>query len=183
MIKYIMCFVFLFYSTTATALEIENVTIPETIGTDLQLNGAGIRSKFFFNIYIAELYLEHPSANAKEILTTSGKKRMTMHILYDTVGKEKLTDGWNEGFATNLSSGQLHDLQSQIQAFNTFFVDVHEGDEIILDYTPENGTTVTIAEDLKGTIKGASFNQALLSIWIGDAPVSDNLREDLLGIH
>ncbi len=183
MIKYLMCFIFLFYSTVATALEIENIVIPETIGTDLQLNGAGIRSKFFFNIYIAELYLEHPSTNAKEILATSGRKRMTMHILYDTVGKEKLIDGWNEGFAANLKPKQLQDLQSQIQDFNKLFIDVNEGDEIILDYTPESGTTVTIADNLKGIIKGASFNQALLSIWIGDDPVSDDLRDSLLGIH
>ena len=108
---------------------------------------------------------------------------MTMHILYDTVGKEKLIDGWNEGFAANLKPEQLQDLQSQIQDFNKLFIDVNEGDEIILDYTPESGTTVTIADNLKGIIKGASFNQALLSIWIGGDPVSDDLRDSLLGIH
>jgi len=73
------------------------VSVPETVSTDLQLNGAGIRSKFFFKICIAELHLEHPSSKALEILDTSGRKRMTMHILYDEVGKDKLIEGWNSG--------------------------------------------------------------------------------------
>ena len=83
MFKYLFCLFFLLFNTPATALEIAGVTLPDTLNTDLQLNGAGIRSKFFFKIYIAELYLEHPSTKADEILDTPGRKRMTMHILYD----------------------------------------------------------------------------------------------------
>ncbi|HIP39217.1 MAG TPA: hypothetical protein EYG88_07570 [Desulfocapsa sulfexigens] len=54
MIKYLVCLFIIFFSSPATGLEVAGVTIPESLNTDLQLNGAGIRSKFFFKIYIAE---------------------------------------------------------------------------------------------------------------------------------
>ena len=46
--------------STALALEVEGVDIPETMAVQdmqLRLNGAGIRSKFFFNLYVGALYL------------------------------------------------------------------------------------------------------------------------------
>jgi Chalcone isomerase-like len=183
MFKSLLCLFFLFFTVPAMGLEIAGITIPESLNTDLQLNGAGIRSKFFFNIYIAELYLEHPSNQASEILDTPGRKRMTMHILYNEVAKEKLIDGWNEGFSGNLTPEQLKVLGPKIQQFNDLFIDVHEGEEIILDSIPNQGTTVSIAGKLKGTIAGADFNRALLSIWLGKAPVNNALRDALLGIQ
>ncbi|HIQ37643.1 MAG TPA: hypothetical protein EYH36_06575 [Desulfocapsa sulfexigens] len=62
-------------------------------------------------------------------------------------------------------------LEPQIKQFNDLFINVHKGEEIILDYIPGSGTTVTIAGNLKGTIQGADFNRALFSIWLGDDPV------------
>ncbi len=181
-IIFFCCLLFCF-TANATALEIAGVTIPETLNTDLSLNGAGIRSKFFFKIYIAELYLEHPAKTAGQVLDTPGRKRMTMHILYDEVSGEKLIDGWNEGFGNNLSDEQLKQLAPKIMQFNAMFVTVHEGDEILLDYTPDTGTVVTIAGVEKGVVEGAAFNRALLSIWLGEEPVGEDLRDALLGIE
>jgi len=179
----ILCLFFLCFSAPVMGLEIAGVPVPETLNTDLKLNGAGIRSKFFFKIYIAELYLEHPSNNAQNILETSGKKRLTMHFLYDEVGMEKLVDGWNEGFSGNLTQEQLKTLEPKIEQFNKLFTDLHKGEEIILDYSPDQGTIVTIAGTLKGTVMGADFNRALLSIWLGKNPVGDDLRDALLGVE
>jgi len=105
-----------------------------------------------------------------------------MHILYDEVGREKLVDGWNDGFERNLTPDQLKVLIPSIKQFNELFISVHEGEEIILDYTPDTGTTVIIAGNTRGTTRGADFNRALLSIWLGDDPVGDVLRDSLLGI-
>lgn len=183
MFKLLTCLFLLSITVPATGLEIAGVTVPETLNTDMKLNGAGIRSKFFFKIYIAELYLEHQSTKAVEILETPGRKRMTMHILYDEISREKLVDGWNDGFSGNLTPEQLKTLEPEIQQFNKYFVDVHQGDEIILDYTPDQGTAISIAGKFQGTVAGENFNRALLSIWLGNRPVSEDLRAALLGIQ
>ena len=180
---FILCCLLLF-SLPVDAKEIGGVMVQETLqtenGTLLHLNGAGIRSKFFFDIYIAELYMEHPSNKVVEVIEAAGQKRMAMHFLYDEVGKDKLIEGWDEGFAGNSKADEVLKLQDRINQFNGMFVDVKKCDIILLDFNPEKGTAVTIAGQGKGVISGKDFNDGLLKIWLGDKPVNKGLKEKLL---
>lgn len=180
---FILCCLFLGI-VPANAQEIAGVMVQETLQTDdgtvLHLNGAGIRSKFFFDIYIAELYMEHPSNAANKVIEAAGRKRIIMHFLYDRVEKDKLIDGWNEGFAGNSKAGEVAKLQARIDQFNGMFVDVKKGDTIVLDFIPDKGTVVTIAKQEKGVVPGKDFNDALLRIWLGDKPVNKGLKDKLL---
>ena len=182
----ILCLVFLFVSLAATAStrEIADVTIPATLaageGVTLHLNGAGIRSKFFFQIYIAELYMEHPTSDSASVIGDEGRKRIVMHFLYEELSKDKLIEAWDEGFRANADPRQLALLQTRIAEFNALFDRVRKGDEISLDYNPATGTEVTIRNQVKGVIPGKDFNDALLGIWLGKEPVSPELRKELL---
>lgn len=177
--------IFILIASSLHAVEISGVKVEDAIttkdGTVLTLNGAGMRTKFFFDIYLAELYLENPATSVDEILSNDKHKRITMHFLYSEVDKESLVEAWSEGFAANLSKDELGSLQSKIDAFNLMFdTAVKEGEQIILDYTPNSGTTVTIAGVEKGVVQGKDFNSALLSIWIGKKPVAKDLRNRML---
>ena len=166
------------------AKEIEGVMIQETIVTDdgaeLRLNGSGVRSKFFFDIYVMALYMENPGDTVEKVVNSPGRKRIVMHFLYKKVEKEKLVEAWNEGFAGNLPADQLMKLQDQIDQFNAQFTDAVKGDVIILDYAPERGTTVYMNSEVKGTTPGKEFNDALLRIWLGENPGNKDLRAKLL---
>jgi hypothetical protein len=179
----ILCYLLL-GSLSANALEIAGVGVEEVLqttdGSELYLNGAGIREKFFFDIYIAELYMENPSNSADEVIENSGRKRVVMHFLYDEVTKDKLIEGWNEGFHGNSSTDEVLKLQRRIDQFNEMFDDVKKGDLIVLDFIPHSGTVVTIANQHKGVIPGKDFNDALLRIWLGKEPVDNGLKEKLL---
>jgi hypothetical protein len=169
----------------SNAMEIGGVVVQESLKTDngveLKLNGAGIRSKFFFDIYIAELYLEQSAKTTEDVVAAPGAKRMVMHFLHDEVGKDKLVGAWNEGFEGNTDPETLPALKDRIALFNNLFVDVKKGDQIILDYIPEQGTAVTIGGQAKGVIPGKDFNDALLKIWLGKKPVTKKLKSKLLG--
>lgn len=182
--SFVVCFLLLF-AISAHAREISSVTIEESVVTDkgveLRLNGAGIRSKFFFDIYIAQLYMEHPATTVAEILSSNGHKRMVMHFLYEEVGGDKLVDGWNDGFKGNISAEELKAIAPKVEQFNNMFGDIKKGQQIILDYVPESGTKVIFAGEEKGTIAGKDFNDALLLIWLGDKPVTSKLKTKLLG--
>jgi len=144
------------------AREIGGVDVAEMLQSDsgiiLYLNGAGIRKKFFFDIYIAQLYMEHPANDTEGIVGAVGKKRMVMHFLYKKVEKKKLIDGWNEGFAGNSTPDELRLLQERIAQFNSLFIDVKKNDIIVLDFNPMTGTSVVIAGKEKGSIGGKDFN-------------------------
>lgn len=177
--------IFLLVGLEVQAKDIAGVAVQESITTDagveLKLNGAGIRSKFIFDIYIAQLYLVTPVSSTDELLASDSPRRMVMHILYDEVGKDKLVDGWNTGFSNNSSEEVLTALEARIADFNAMFSDVTKGQQISLDYIPGKGTTVTIAGETKGAIAGKDFNDALLLIWLGQKPVNKKLKKKLLG--
>lgn len=179
-------FMVVLFACPAYALTISDVNVADEVvvdnGATLQLNGAGIRSKFIFDIYIAELYLEKPSKEAAQVIADPGHKRVVMHFLYKSVGQDKLVDGWNEGFSGNLSSEVKAELQPRIDMFNSMFTEeMKSGDVVIFDYLPEQGTRVSIKDTVKGIIPGKDFNDALLSIWLGDEPVGSSLKKAMLG--
>lgn len=110
-----------------------------------------------------------------------GEIRIVMHFLYDEVSKEKLIAAWNDGFKNSQSPPVLKQLDARLKQFNGFFETVHSGDAIHFDYVPDLGTTVTIKGSKKGAIAGKYFNQALLSVWLGDDSADSDLKEGLLG--
>lgn len=157
----------------------ESVTLPQTT-TTLTLNGAGVRSKFVFSIYVGALYLPSKANSVDAILTQPGPKRFSMHMLYDEVDREKLIDGWNDGFRNNNTEQVFNAVHDRLIEFNKLFETVVKGDVIRFDYIPEQGTHVFIKDQLKGTIPGADFNQALLRVWLGDDPADASLKQALI---
>jgi len=168
----------------AQSIEIEGVKLPDTIqlqGKTLQLNGAGIRTKFFFDIYVGGLYLEQHASKTKAILADTGNKRITMDFLYGEVDKEKLTDGWDEGFGKNQSGKSMQNLKDRLASFNALFVTSRRGDSIVFDLLSDGSTHVSFNGSEKGVIEGADFQQALLAVWLGKKPADSDLKKAMLG--
>ena len=88
----------LFLSWNANAMEVAGVKLPDSIhlgNHDLVLNGAGLRTRFFFKVYVAALYLGEKTHAAEAALNQSGVKRVSMHILRE-ISDEKMLNAFNE---------------------------------------------------------------------------------------
>ena len=170
------------YAKEMGGVEFDELVRVMGLHNQLKLNGVGIRHKFFFKIYVAGLYVEKKSEYAEAIIEHKGANRVRMHFVYDEVPLEKLVNGWLEGFEDNISEDEFKALKPRIDKFNALFETMHKGDEVLLDYIPKEGTRVTIKGKVRGIIKGHDFNQALLKIWLGEEPVTEDLKEALLGI-
>lgn len=176
------------FSALLQAKTLDDVTLPDTVtleGSDvsLQLNGMGYRTKFIFDIYVGALYTESKVNTRDAVQALKGPKRVLMHMVYDEVSHEKITNGWNDGFEGNNSDEQLEKLQARITVFNSYFPDLKKGDVMLFDYIPASGTRVTINGEVKGVVEGADFYTALLDIWLGEDPADDDLKEAMLGIE
>ncbi len=166
------------------ARTVSSIDVPEQArvgGHRLQLNGAGIREKFFFDIYVCALYLPKPAHSNAAVAAANGPRRVLMHFVYHKVGRDKLVDAWNEGFEANTSPAERTALHKRIDKFNSLFGDAPRGQVVLLDYVPGKGTTVTIDGHVRGMIPGKDFNDALMRIWLGEHPVTSSLKRELLG--
>ncbi|HOO45453.1 MAG TPA: chalcone isomerase family protein, partial [Deltaproteobacteria bacterium] len=79
----VMALVLLMCSTMGYGMEIAKITMPDTLkaaGSDLVLNGAGIRTKFFIKAYVGGLYLEQKSQDTAGIVNAEEPMAMRLHI-------------------------------------------------------------------------------------------------------
>ena len=169
-------------ASASPAIEVAGVAVPETVTVDgktLKLNGAGLRKKVMFKVYVASLYLETPSKDAAAVISSSETKSMRLSILRSLKGSQ-VTEAIAEGFERN-SKDQLPKLKARLDKLNTLIPDVKEGDEIAFAWVPDKGVQVLVRGTERGTIEGRDFADALFSVWLGPNPVQDDLKAALLG--
>lgn len=58
---------------------------------------------------------------------------------------------------------------------------MEEGDVVEIDIVPGAEASVADNGDPVGVIEGDDFGSALLGVWLGDHPPSDDLKAGLLG--
>ena len=166
------------------ARELKGVTSPETMtfaGKELKLNGMGLRKKAIFKVYVASLYVESTSKDAAVILGADGVRRVEMAMLRD-LEKGKIVDAVKDGFAKNAGAG-LAALQARLDKFVAVIPDLKEGEKLSITYVPGKGTSISGNDGVeKIAVEGKDFADALFSVWIGKEPVSEDLRDGMLGI-
>lgn len=176
----------LLLSWNVDALEVAGVKLPDTalVGTaNLQLNGAGIRTKLFFKVYVGALYLPQRQTSAEAIIADEHEHRVALHIVRD-LGSDKLLHAFNEAIEANHTAAELTALAAQLKQMAEIFNAVKEvkpGDVITLDYLPVSGTQISVNGAARGTIAGAAFNKAVLKIWLGSKPAQEDLKKGMLG--
>jgi Chalcone isomerase-like len=169
-------------AAAARAAEVAGVKLADTVdveGKTLKLNGAGLRKRMLFKVYVAGLYVETPSKDAATLISSSQMKSMQLHILRSLKGA-KITEAIEDGFERN-SRAALPQLKPRLDNLAKMIPDVAEGDTIWLTWVPDEGTRVTVRGTNVGTIEGRDFADALFSVWLGPDPVQDDLKKALLG--
>lgn len=179
-------FLMLCASLNAGAVEVGGVTVNDTVhmgSRDLLLNGAGVRSKFIFDLYVVSLYLTGKKSDATGVFADPGEKRISLQILTD-INAEDLIYNFDKAIEKNSSADELAAIRTEQHEFGIAFHKlgrVKPGDFILMDYVPGVGTQVTINGALRSSIKGAAFYNALLKIWLGEKPADEDLKRKLLG--
>ncbi len=173
----------LLLTVPALAKDVAGVKYPETAsveGKELKLNGVGLRTKVVFKVYTVGLYVETPSKDAAQILSSDQIKRVRMYMLRD-LDKKTIVDAINDGFKKN-AGAKMPGLQARLDTFNSGVVDLKKGDELILTYVPGQGTSVQSSKTgQKVSVEGKDFADALFSVWLGKDPVDDDLKDGMLG--
>jgi len=110
----------------ALALETGGVRLDDKAsvgGQELVLNGAGVRSRVVFKVYVASLYLPAKTTDPAAVLARA-PRRIQMNMLR-TLAPDQLVDALSEGLKENNSEAELaaSDLRIQ-QARADYFPDL-----------------------------------------------------------
>ena len=167
------------------AAEVAGVRIEDKVkvgGSELVLNGAGVRSKFFVKVYVGALYVGQKAASAAAIYDSAVTRRMALRMLRD-VEADALHDALDEGLRNNHSPAELADLQGASEQLARLMKGIgkaREGDTIAIDFTNE-GVSVSLNGELRGRVAAPALSKALLKVWLGDRPADGALKKALLG--
>jgi hypothetical protein len=150
-------------------------------GSDLRLNGLGIRKATFLkvNVYVAALYVVQPLRDPKPLIDSDTPQQLVLHFVRN-VGVDDLRKGFTEGFERS-SGAQSASLAGRIAKLNTWMSDMHSGQQLTFIRLPHGGVQVSVSGVPKGMIEGDDFSRALLSIWLGPTPPNAELKSGLLG--
>jgi hypothetical protein len=169
------------------AAEIAGVKIEDKAklgANELVLNGAGVRTRLLFKVYVGALYLPSKSASTEAVLAQKGAKRVSMLLLRNLTAQQ-LVNALREGIEANSTPAQVSAFEARMQKLEAVMREVgsaKEGSVLTLDFLPESGTRVTVDGGEKGAaIPGEDFYDALLRIWLGDHPVDATLKKAMLG--
>lgn len=170
---------------SALFAELAGVTLAPTVSLDghtLILNGAGIRTRFLFKVYVAGLYLSQPSDEAVRVLDSREPRRIELRMLRE-LDADTLFAALESGLRANLTAAELAGFAPRIAELGEIFRRVGKaasGDRITLD-VDARGVTISVNEQRQGRLDDAGFARALLSIWLGAHPVDSALKRALLG--
>lgn len=168
------------------AREVAGVQLPETRQageTVLLLNGAGVRTRFLFEVYVAALYLPVRQARAEAILDAPPPRRLQLSMLRD-VSADAFGKALRKGLKANLDAARLARLEPRIAEFESLIARLGEagrGTTYVLDETAAGMQLLVNGKPAGKPIAGTDFFTALLSVWLGQAPTQDDLKRALLG--
>ena len=171
-------------SVQAQVKTIEGIDFPTELMVKDQktvLNGGGLREKLgFLDLYVGALYVPIKTKDAKKVILADQVMGIRIVIASTLVTRDRFIEALEEGFK-NSSAGTyaLNDIELFKQYLNDPF---NKGDEILLTYHPGDAIYLYKNGIERGSFPGLAFKQALFAIWLGDKPVQESLKEEMLGL-
>ena len=165
---------------------IQIAPIVSVAGSELVLNGTGLRQKGPAKIGVVALYAAKSFRSFDEFISLPGAKHAVMTVLrplpYEMLGYS-LTKGFNESISIS-EMGQLAPSMlrlGQLDIFSHTKV-LKPGETVVLDWIPGSGMVITVAGKAQGEpFPELSFYRAVMAVWLGASPIDPALKTALLG--
>ena len=172
------------FALPAASMEVAGVKLDDKAsvgGQELVLNGAGIRTRAIFKVYVGSLYVPAKASDVAGVLAKA-PRRIQLNLLRN-LSADQLVDALVDGLKDNNSEAELAAVKSQtaeLVSIMKSFGEVKEGSVVTLDFA-DGATRIGFNGAAKGSIAGEAFNQALTKVWLGERPVQADLKKAMLG--
>jgi hypothetical protein len=171
------------------AITVENVDVPDVVpatadSPEMTLRGASVRRVYgFVEVYVGALYLKNSALEDKEIIRVDDPRRMVFYVTSERVSARRFTNAIQEGLAINITTGEMAAMSERVnQLVSLFDHKFVEGTVGYIEWVPDlQESRIVIDDTVRGSVPGKDLNDALLKIWIGDHPVSERFKEEVLG--
>lgn len=173
----------LVFSLPTHALKVKNVQVEDSLKTEgqtLVLNGAGMRTKFFVDAYVAALYLPEKSSDANAIINGDQIVAVRLHINSGLIDAKRMSESTRDGFVKS-TGGNIAPIEKEMEEMiEAFKEEVKDGDIFDMIYVPGVGVKVYRNGEQKTTVAGKPFKAAMLGIWLSENNIQKSLQKAML---
>jgi len=146
------------------------------------LNGAGVREKYYIDLYVLGLYLKSKTIDVNKILSANEPQLFRLVCVSSLITDEKFNEAMVNAFY-NATDGHPEVYADEVERLKKAFSgEWNVDDEFIIHYTPEHGLELYKNKILMDVINsGLKFKIAIMKVWLGPESVSESLKNQLLG--
>ena len=124
-------------------------------------------------VYAVALYGNRPLERG-QLLSSDVAKALRIEVMYEDDPGRRLALDWRRELVPTLEPAAVTHLRGAFAALK-------RGDVIQVEYVPERGTTVRVNKAVVVSEVNHELMLAFLDHWIGQRPVSEDLKRSLLG--
>ena len=144
-------------------------------GHSLALNGQAVRSKLFgmIDLYRIGLYLQQQTSDTSRI-GPDAPKALRLEVLHDTRSRY-LPEDWRDELLALLTPQDTERLRAA-------YAKIQAGDIVTISYIPGEGSRLAVNHSTILQSHGGELMRAFLDRWVGEDPVSADIKAALLGL-
>lgn len=150
-------------------------------GKSFKLIGAGLREKWWVDVYTLGAYSVSGSCQPSQIVAKDEPKYLRIDMERD-VSAEKMSSTIGESFQEHMPANASAKLKQQRRTFESYFKDeCTEGTKLEFIYLPGTGTILKQNGKRMGPpLEGVEFQRVLWDIYFGSDTCCDDLKEQIL---
>jgi len=151
-----------------------NESAPTDASVEWQKRSQSTATWMWLDIYNATLFTQTGFKKSKLLADDEPLKLELCYL--KPIGRDDLIKGAEAVLDVNLSN----ELKQDVASLHKSYVDVKPGDCYVLEYGPEMGTQLKLNNKLAFSTTQKGFKSVYFGIWLGQNPLSDDLKEELL---
>jgi hypothetical protein len=174
------------HTAGAQSADVAGVHYPPGIkveGASLILNGSGISYRAVAKLYTVGLYVPQKSAKADAVFAEAGPKQLRF-VMLQGMRVDELGKVITKGIEMNSSREEFFKLIPSIRIMGEQFSRIkrlNAGDSFAVEYVPKRGTMFFVNGQPAGLpLQEAGFFPAVMRTWLGNRPVTQDLKDALL---
>jgi hypothetical protein len=126
------------------------------------------------DLYVLAVYTDGDRLDPVNLASASAAKVLRIEILFKENIRRPIAIDWRRELVPTLEQQGAAHLRGT-------FAPVRQGDVVLVEYVPEKGTTVRVNKAVAVSGADHELMLAFLDHWIGQRPVSEEMKQELLG--
>jgi hypothetical protein len=170
----------------AQSADVVGVHYPQNLkveGNNLSLNGSGVSYRAVAKLYTVGLYVPQKSSKSDAIFATGGPKQLRF-VMLQGMRVDELGKVITKGIENNSSREEFFKLIPSIRTMGEQFSRIkrlNAGDVFSIEFVPKRGTMFLVNGQPAGLpLDNGLFFPAVLRTWLGQRPVTQDLKDALL---